>query len=94
MARFDVVPEQRVHEPRFHSVAEAAAILGLSPITLYRAIAAGDFLSATHRGLIVVPAEVVQRMSEAARLYGTLMRPANRSAEGSMEDPAGVHHLD
>lgn len=94
MARFDVVPEQRVHEPRFHSVAEAAAILGLSPITVYRAIAAGDFPSATHRGRVVVPGEVVQRMSEAAHLYGTLMRPANRAAEGSMEARTGVQPLD
>lgn len=94
MAQFDAVPGQRVREPRFHSVAEAAAIFGLSPITVYRAIDAGDFPSTIHRGRVVVPSEVVQGMSEAAHLYGTLMSLANWASEGSMEVRSGVHHLD
>jgi hypothetical protein len=35
---------ERSRKPRFYSVAEVAAIFGLSPMTVYRAIAAGEFV--------------------------------------------------
>ena len=50
----------------FLSVAEVAEQLGISEVTLYRAINAGEFPAVRIRGRLIVPAKVVQAMADAA----------------------------
>lgn len=52
--------------PRFYSVAEVARMFGMSPMTLYRAIAANEFPAVRVRGRLIVPARVLDAMVEAA----------------------------
>lgn len=52
--------------PRFYSVAEIATILGMSTMTVYRAIAAGEFPAVRIRGRLIVPARAVESMIDAA----------------------------
>jgi excisionase family DNA binding protein len=52
--------------PRFHSVSAAARILGVSPMTLYRLIAEGDFPAIRIRSRLVIPAKAIQDMADAA----------------------------
>ncbi|GAY08714.1 hypothetical protein TOK_2669 [Pseudonocardia sp. N23] len=52
--------------PRFYSVAEVAEIFGMSTMTVYRAIAAGEFPAVRIRGRLIVPAKAVDAMVEAA----------------------------
>ena len=52
--------------PRFHSVAAAARILGVSPMTLYRLIAEGSFPAIRIRTRLVIPAKAIEDMAEAA----------------------------
>lgn len=80
MTRFKAMPGQRVREPQFYSVAEAAAMFGLSAMTLYRAIAAGEFPAVKIRGRVIVPAKAVESMIEAATVDGTMVDAANWAA--------------
>ena len=50
--RSEAAPEPR----RFYSVAEIARMLGMSKMTVYRAIAAGEFPAVKVRGRLIVPA--------------------------------------
>ena len=52
--------------PRFFSVAQVARMLGMSPMTVYRAISAGEFPAVRIRGRLIVPAKAVEAMAEAA----------------------------
>jgi len=52
--------------PRFYSVAQVARIFGMSTMTVYRAIAAGEFPAVKVRGRLIVPAKAVEEMCEAA----------------------------
>jgi len=52
--------------PRFYSVNEAARMFGISAMTLYRAINAGEFPAVRIRGRLIVPAKAVEAMSDAA----------------------------
>jgi excisionase family DNA binding protein len=52
--------------PRFYSVAEAAAILGVSEVTLYRGINAGEFPAVPIRGRYVVPAKAIDKLEADA----------------------------
>ena len=61
----------RTHERRWLSVAELAVELGMSPMTLYRAIAAGEFPAVRIGRRIVVPARVLDDMAAAALTMGT-----------------------
>lgn len=63
--------------PRFYSVAEVARMFGMSAMTVYRAIAAGEFPAVRIRGRLIVPARAVEEMVDAA------------IAEQSMVDAAG-----
>ena len=54
--------------PRFYSVAQAARMIGVSDMTLYRAIAAGEFPAVRIRGRLIIPAEAVEAMAEVAAL--------------------------
>lgn len=52
--------------PEFYSVAATARMLGTSEMTLYRAIAAGEFPAVRIRGRIIVPARAIEAMADAA----------------------------
>jgi excisionase family DNA binding protein len=52
--------------PRFYSVAQVARILGMSSMTVYRAIADGQFPALKVRGRLIVPAKAIDEMTEAA----------------------------
>lgn len=52
--------------PRFYSVAEVAEIFRMSSMTVYRAIAAGEFPAVRIRGRWIVPARAVDELIEAA----------------------------
>src|SRR5689334_22392955 len=62
---------------RFHSVAAAARILGMSEVTLYRAIRAGEFPAVKVRGRYVIPARALDAMEDAAVGSGTMVDTAN-----------------
>lgn len=52
--------------PRFYSVAEVAEIFRMSSMTVYRAIAAGEFPAVRIRGRWIVPARAVEELIDAA----------------------------
>ena len=52
--------------PRFYSVAQVARMLGMSPMTVYRAINAGEFPAVRIRGRLIVPAKAVEAMADEA----------------------------
>jgi excisionase family DNA binding protein len=65
--RFSTAPHDERGNPRpFCSVAETARMLGTSEMTLYRAIAAGEFPAVRIRGRIIVPRRVIDAMADAA----------------------------
>jgi excisionase family DNA binding protein len=51
---------------RFLSVAEAAVILKVSEVTLYRGISAGEFPAIKIRGRYVIPCKALDELEEAA----------------------------
>ncbi|WP_410630725.1 helix-turn-helix domain-containing protein [Amycolatopsis sp. cmx-4-83] len=57
---------RELDRPRFYRVGEAAAILNLSPMTLYRAIQAGEFPAIRVRNRIIVPARAIDDIEQAA----------------------------
>ncbi|MGH3804421.1 MAG: helix-turn-helix domain-containing protein [Pseudonocardiaceae bacterium] len=65
-------PAQRIDRPipaetpTFYSVAQVARMLGMSAMTLYRAIAAGEFPAVRIRGRLIVPARAIEAMVDAA----------------------------
>ena len=63
--------------PEFYSVAAAARVLGTSEMTLYRAIAAGEFPAVRIRGRIIVPARAVEAMADAALQSSGLVEAAD-----------------
>jgi len=73
----DSLAGQRSRRPRFYSVAEVAAIFGLSPMTVYRAIPAGEFPAVKIRGRVIVPAGAIDAMFVAATSEGTLVHSAD-----------------
>lgn len=60
--RPDGVPEA----PRFYSVAQVARMLGMAPVTLYRAIRGGEFPAVRIRGRLIVPAKALEAMADSA----------------------------
>lgn len=71
--------------PRFYSVAEVAVILGMSAMTVYRAIAAGEFPAVRIRGRLIVPAVAVDAMVSAAVSGGAMVD----ASDWVKSDPAG-----
>lgn len=59
--------------PRFYSVAEVACMFGMSKMTMYRAIAAGEFPAVRVRGRLTIPAKAVDGMVEAAIAQQTVV---------------------
>jgi len=49
--------------PRFYSAAEAAALLGTSTVTIYRAVKAGELTGVRIRGRVIVPAKVIEELA-------------------------------
>jgi excisionase family DNA binding protein len=56
--------------PRFRSVADVAAILGMSEVNIYRAIHAGEFPAVKVRGRIVIPSRAIDDMESDALTHG------------------------
>lgn len=63
-------------EPLFYSVAALARVTGMSKMTLYRAIAAGEFPAIRVRGRLIVPARALEAMIEAATADRTIVDAA------------------
>ncbi|MGH3341382.1 MAG: helix-turn-helix domain-containing protein [Carbonactinosporaceae bacterium] len=66
---------------RFYSVAEAARMFGMSEMTLYRAIHAGEFPAIRIRGRLIIPAKAIDAMADAA-LSGQLVDAADWTESG------------
>jgi excisionase family DNA binding protein len=62
--------------PRFQSVPETAEILGMSEVTLYRAIREGQFPAVKVRGRYVVPSRALEDMESAAITSGAVVDAA------------------
>ncbi|MDQ3055030.1 MAG: helix-turn-helix domain-containing protein [Actinomycetota bacterium] len=62
---------------RFLSVAEQASELGVSEVTLYRAIKSGEFPAVRIRGRLLIPAGAVEAMVDAALAGGTSVDASN-----------------
>jgi excisionase family DNA binding protein len=75
--------ESRGERPRFYSVAEVARMFGMSKVTVYRAIADGDFPAVRIRGRLIVPAKAVEAMVEAAVSAQSVVDVAAWPAEGA-----------
>lgn len=69
--------------PKFYSVAQVAAMLGMSSMTLYRAISAGEFPAVRIRGRLIVPARAVESMVDAAVADRTVVDAADWVAPGA-----------
>ncbi|NMH97974.1 helix-turn-helix domain-containing protein [Pseudonocardia sp. K10HN5] len=69
--------------PRFYSVAQVARMFGMSPMTVYRAIAAGEFPAVRIRGRLIVPAKAVEAMVDAAVADGSVVDAAAWTTEGA-----------
>jgi len=67
----------RQHAPAFYSVAAAARLFGMSEMTLYRAIHAGQFPAVRVRGRLLIPAQAIDAMIEAAVGNGCLVDAAD-----------------
>ncbi len=85
VVKFEPIQKGPSRAPRFFGVPEVAEMFGLSPMTLYRAIKAGEFPAVKIRGRYIVPAQVVDAMSDAAMQGGTMIDAATWSAD----KPAG-----
>lgn len=60
-------PTREVTSPRaFYNVRETARMLGMSAMTLYRAIEAGEFPAVRIRGRLIIPARAIDEMVAAA----------------------------
>lgn len=60
------VSENAPPERPFLNVADAARLIGMSKVTLYRAIRAGEFPAMRIRGRLVVPKRAIEAMVDAA----------------------------
>jgi hypothetical protein len=58
-------------------------MFGLSPMTVYRAIAAGEFPAIKVRGRFIVPARAIEAMIDVATEHGTMVDVASWVAEDS-----------
>jgi excisionase family DNA binding protein len=67
----------RQHAPAFYSVTDAARLFGMSEMTLYRAIHAGQFPAVRIRGRLIIPAKAIEAMIEAAVGNGCLVDAAD-----------------
>ncbi len=76
--RHPAATARRAEKPRtFLSVAEVAHLTGMSEMTVYRAIHAGEFPAIRIRGRLIVPARAIEEMVELAMAEGRLVDPAD-----------------
>lgn len=68
-----VTPDPGRTQPRFYSVSETAQILGVSEMTLYRAIRAARFPAVQLMGRLIIPAKVIDEMIDTAIASGSLV---------------------
>ncbi len=69
--------QRSVTSPRkFYSVAEVADMFGMSPMTVYRAISAGEFPAVRIRGRLIIPAKAIDAMAEIATTEQTVVDAA------------------
>ena len=61
----------------FLSVSATARLLGMSEMTLYRAIAAGEFPAVRIRGRLIIPTRAIDAMVDAALSEGQLVDAAD-----------------
>jgi excisionase family DNA binding protein len=61
---------------RFYSIAQGARLLGLSEMTLYRAISDGQFPAVRIRGRLIIPARAIDEMDAAAVSGGAVVDAA------------------
>lgn len=54
----------------FYSVADVAELLGMSSMTVYRAIQCGEFPAVRIRGRLIIPAKAIDQMIDAAISFG------------------------
>jgi excisionase family DNA binding protein len=73
----------RPEEPSFYSVADVARMLGMSTMTVYRAIAAGEFPAIKVRGRLIVPARAIEAMADAAVVDQTVVDAGGWTAGGA-----------
>ena len=59
--------------PHFYSVPEAARMIGMAPVTLYRAIREGEFPAMRIRGRLIIPARAIDAMIDAAITENTVV---------------------
>lgn len=76
--------------PRFYSVAQVAAMLGMSSMTVYRAINAREFPAVRIRGRLIVPAKAVDAMVDAAMADRAVVDAADWVALPGREPSGGV----
>lgn len=76
--------------PRFYSVAQAARMLGMSAMTLYRAISAGEFPAVRIRGRLIVPAKAIAAMADVAVAEQTLVESADLADQWRRGTSGGV----
>ncbi|MGQ0842795.1 MAG: helix-turn-helix domain-containing protein [Sporichthyaceae bacterium] len=61
-----VRPRASVDRPAFYSISDAAAMLGVSTATLYRAIGDGQFPAVRIRDRVIVPAKAIEALTDEA----------------------------
>ncbi|MGO1049206.1 helix-turn-helix domain-containing protein [Crossiella sp. CA198] len=76
MRKTQVQPGE-VEAPRFLSVEATARLLGMSAMTLYRAINANEFPAIRIRGRLIVPAKAIDEMTAAALKDQTVVNAAD-----------------
>ena len=59
--------------PHFYSVPQAAHMIGMAPVTLYRAIRDGEFPAMRIRGRLIIPARAIDAMIDAAITENTVI---------------------
>ena len=69
--------------PRFYNVAQVAEILGMSTMTVYRAIGAGEFPAVRIRGRLTIPAQVIESMAALAIAENAVVDAAKWVRNGS-----------
>jgi excisionase family DNA binding protein len=69
---------------RWYSVAEVARMLGMAPMTVYRAIHSGEFPAVKIRGRYVIPTRALEELEQAAvRTQGLVMSADVVPADGT-----------
>ncbi|MBN9099400.1 MAG: helix-turn-helix domain-containing protein [Pseudonocardia sp.] len=76
-------------EAMFRSVAEVARLCCVSKMTVYRAIAAGEFPAVRIQGRLIVPAKVIEAMAQAAIAGHTTVDAADWATDGTQHRSSG-----